>query len=139
MANEARQDPFSQYELYVCPFPNVNGGKWKVSTNGANEPEWSRDGRELFYWTDDALMTVAVESEPTFKYETPKVLLKRVPISTWSLGLSGIPWDIHPDGKRVLVLKEPGIPNKESAGKNPSKINIVLNWFEELKERVPVN
>ena len=137
MANEARQDPFSQYELYVCPFPNVNGGKWKVSTNGANEPEWSRDGRELFYWTDDALMTVAVESAPTFKYETPKVLLKRVPISTGSLGLTGIPWDIHPDGKRVLVLKEPGIPNKESAGKNPSKINIVLNWVEELKERVP--
>jgi hypothetical protein len=42
---------------------------------------------------------------------------------------------IHPDGKRFLMMKD-----VEPAGKpaeTPRKINIVLNWFEELKQRVP--
>jgi serine/threonine protein kinase/WD40 repeat protein len=138
IVNESRQDPFSQYELYVRPFPNVSGGLWKVSMSGADEPKWSWDGNELFYWTDDALMVVAVASEPTFKFGTPKVLLQRKPMGTSSMGLTGIPWDVHPDGKRFLMLKESGTPDKISAEKSPRSINIVLNWTEELKQRVPV-
>jgi hypothetical protein len=44
-------------------------------------------------------------------------------------------WDISPDGKRFLMMKEAG---SLSAGRVLLKINIVLNWFEELKRRVPV-
>ena len=44
------------------------------------------------------------------------------------------PWDISPDGKRFLMMKEAGTA---AAAEGPRKINIVLNWFEELKQRVP--
>jgi Tol biopolymer transport system component len=44
-------------------------------------------------------------------------------------------WDISPDGKRFLMVKE---PSTASSGGGPRKINIVLNWLEELKQRVPV-
>lgn len=42
-------------EIYVQPFPDVNQGRWQVSTTGGSRPLWSRDGRELFYWTDDGV------------------------------------------------------------------------------------
>ena len=43
------------------------------------------------------------------------------------------PWDIHPDGNRFLMIKTTAATVGQQA-----KINIVLNWFEELKQRVPV-
>ncbi|MFY9530200.1 MAG: hypothetical protein WBC04_09475 [Candidatus Acidiferrales bacterium] len=41
-------------------------------------------------------------------------------------------YDVSPDGQRFLMLKP-----SESAGAAPTQINVVLNWFEELKRRVP--
>jgi hypothetical protein len=48
------------------------------------------------------------------------------------------PWDIHPDGKRFLMLKPPSSAAGASMAEGPRRINIVLNWTEELKQRVPV-
>ena len=64
-----RMHPMSRAntEVYVCPFPDVNKGKWQVSTNGGNSPLWSPDGRELFYRNGDATMAVRVETEPDFQ------------------------------------------------------------------------
>jgi hypothetical protein len=47
-------------------------------------------------------------------------------------------WDVSPDGKRFLMIKEPETTDEESAPGWLRKINIVLNWFEELKQQVPV-
>ena len=57
--------------------------------------------------------------------------------------IDGILWDIHPNGKRFLMVKPPAettgeSSTEESVSEIPRKINIVLNWFEELKELVPV-
>jgi Tol biopolymer transport system component len=129
-------DESGRYEVYVRPFPNVNSDKWKVSTDGGRMPKWSRDGRELFYWTDDVLMAVSVETEPEFKPGAPKVLLKRKPIVSYSMGSPGISWDVDLDAKRFLMIK-PAVDGNESAEGPPRKINIVLNWTEELKRLVP--
>jgi amidase len=51
-------------------------------------------------------------------------------------GTDGHPWDVSPDGKRFLMIKEPR--SASSSDSSPSKINVVLNWLEELKQRVPV-
>jgi eukaryotic-like serine/threonine-protein kinase len=130
-----------QAEVYVRPFPNVDGGRWQVSTGGGNSPLWSRDGRELFYHSGDAAIAVAVKMEPAFSLETPKILFRAsyVFVSSSNQFLSSpffYPWDISPDGKRFLMIKPPGVA--ASAEEGPRKINIVLNWFEELKQRVPV-
>jgi eukaryotic-like serine/threonine-protein kinase len=125
-------------EVYVRPFPEVNqGGRWQVSTNGGNSPLWSPSGRELFYFSDAdrSVMAVAVETQQTIKLLTPKKLFLG---SQYLIGVvtPGTPWDIHPDGKRFLMMKRPEAPLSTEA--LPRKINIVLNWFEELKQRVPV-
>jgi serine/threonine protein kinase/Tol biopolymer transport system component len=121
-------------EVYVRPFPDVNKSKCQVSTSGGNSPLWSKDGRELFYRNDDSVVAVAVQTEPMFKPGKPEVLFRGtyVPLSLQDAH----PWDISPDGKRFLMMKPPASPGSAEGGLR--KINIVLNWFEELKQRVPV-
>ena len=48
-------------------------------------------------------------------------------------------WDIHPDGKRFLMIKPIALKDGEDGMSASPKIKIVLNWFEELKDRVPVH
>jgi serine/threonine protein kinase len=127
-------DESGKPEIYVRPFPEVDKGKWQISSSGGNSPLWSPDGRELFYLTgtttSDAAMRVAVETQPTFKSGKPEVLFRGTYVGFYP---SDFPWDIHPDGKRFLMMKEAGAASAEGG---PRKINIVLNWFEELKQRV---
>ncbi len=128
-------DESGQTELWVCPFPEVKKARWKVSTNGGRGPRWSIDGRELFYWADNALMVVSVETGPTFIHGTPKVQFRKTPAQTDVLGTQVISWDIHPDGERFLMLKPAEATDADSSAEPPHKINIVVNWFEELKRR----
>jgi hypothetical protein len=48
-------------------------------------------------------------------------------------------WDISPDGKRFLLVKEAESADRESTQGGPRRINVVVNWLEELKQRVPVD
>jgi eukaryotic-like serine/threonine-protein kinase len=116
-------------EIYVRPFPEVNKGKWQVSNSGGVFPLWSRDSRELFYHSGDSMLAVAVQTEPTFKCGKP------VPLFRWTY--VAYSWDVSPDGKRFLMVKDAVATGKPIA-EAPRKINIVVNWFEELKQRVPV-
>jgi serine/threonine protein kinase len=121
-----------QGEVYVRPFPEVNKGRWPISTSGGDVPLWSPDGRELFYRNGDSVLAVLVQTEPEFKAGKPEVLFqgKYVPREE-----SARPWDISPDGKRFLMMK-----STQSASAPLTlqpRITIVLNWFEELKQRVP--
>ncbi len=52
-------------ELYVRPFPKGQG-RWRISTNGARQARWRRDGKELFYIEEDTLVAVGVKTQPTF-------------------------------------------------------------------------
>jgi serine/threonine-protein kinase len=123
-------DASNQSEIYVRPFPEVNKGKWQVSTGGGEDPLWSHDGRELFYRNGSSIIAVDVQTEPIFKALKSKILFQGAVSSN-----GGHRWDLSPDGKRFLMLKEAGTAASAAAG--PRKINIVLNWFEELKQRVP--
>jgi len=63
-----------RFEIYVSPFSNTDVGrpsqtlpKYLVSTGSARAPRWRRDGKEIFYWSDDShkLMAVPVRAEAT--------------------------------------------------------------------------
>ena len=115
-------------EIFVQPFP-LTGAIHQVSREGADDPIWSRDGTELFYRTGAQLIAVAFRTTPTFGFSNPQVL----PISV--IG-NGRQYDVMPDGQRFLITIPADQANSD--GPNQPQINIVLNWFEELKERVPV-
>jgi serine/threonine-protein kinase len=117
-----------RYETYVQPYPRP-GGKWQISTEGGTEPVWNPNGRELFYRSGDKMMAVEISTQPRFSAGKPKVLFA----GRYQPSPSPVPaanYDVSPDGQRFLMLKP-----SESA--EPTQINVVLNWFEELKRRVP--
>jgi serine/threonine protein kinase/Tol biopolymer transport system component len=117
-----------RYEVYVQPYPGP-GRKLQISTEGGTEPVWNRNGRELFYRNGDKMMAVDIGTQSGFAAGKPRMLFEgryeRSPATSPN-------YDVSPDGQRFLMLKA---DEKEVAA--PTQINVVLNWFEELKRRVP--
>ena len=104
------------------------GGKWQISPEGGREVLWNRNGRELFYRNGNKMMAVPITTQPGFSAGTPKVLFE----GAYQTRPETTPnYDASPDGQRFLMLKS----DEQSAG--PTQINVVLNWFEELKQKVP--
>ena len=122
------------WEIFVRPFPNVTEGRQQVSTAGGRHPLWARNGEELFYLepgTLPRLMAVPVQTGSTFDRGSPQ------PLFVWDYRFGGFSrrYDVSPDGQRFLVIKAGA---DEAAGDvHAPQIHVVLNWFEELKARVP--
>ena len=120
-------DESGRFEVYVQPYPGP-GGKWQVSTDGGTEPVWNRNGRELFYRQGDKMMAVDVTTQSGFSAGKPKMLFE----GAYQLTPVTFPnYDVSPDGQRFLMLK----PSEQEQA--PTRIDVVLNWFEELKQKVP--
>jgi Tol biopolymer transport system component len=126
-------DESGRYEIYAQPFPGP-GSKYQISTEGASEMIWARNG-ELFYrigGNREKLMVVEIQTQPTLILGKPRLLsegnyVTNAPSFSPNYAVSG-------DGQRFLMLKA----NDQQAGGAPKQINIVQNWFEELKQKVPV-
>jgi len=117
-----------QYEIYIRSFPNVEEGKWQISRDGGTGPVWAHRGQELFYRNGEAMMVVGIKTAPTFTAGSPVVLF----LGRYTTGGQIVNYDISPDGQRFLMIKE---ADDEGQG----QINVVLNWFEELKRLVPTD
>ena len=114
-------------EIHVMPFLG-SGEKLTISTEGGNEPVWSRNGRELFYRSGDAMMAVEVTTSPLLSAGRPRRLFERpyeVSSALWP------DYDVSTDGQRFLLVKM--IESFDA----PAQINVVLDWSEELKRLVP--
>ncbi|MEE8349995.1 MAG: hypothetical protein V3R94_10510, partial [Acidobacteriota bacterium] len=121
-----RSSESGRNEIYVRPFPTT-GAKWQISTEGGDEAVWARSGNELFYRSGNKMMAVDINAEPTFTHGTPQLLFEgEYP----SIGTRAA-YDVTPDGRRFLMVRE-----SEEAS-TVTQLNVVLNWFEELKRLVP--
>ncbi len=113
-------------EVYLQPYPGP-GPKTLISSGWSYEPLWSPDGRELFYRQEGGhrMMAVTVETNPQLKVGKPRLLFEGSYFS--KRGGYPISYDIAPDGRFLMIMADPA----------PTRLNIVLNWFEELKRLVP--
>jgi Tol biopolymer transport system component len=118
-----------RYEIYVQPYPGPGGGKWQISAEGGTEPVWNPNGRELFYRSGGKMMAVDIATQPSFAVGKTRMLFEGEYVPTPAT-LSN--YDVSPDGQRFLMLKP-----SEQEQTAPTQINVVLNWFEELKQKVP--
>jgi dipeptidyl aminopeptidase/acylaminoacyl peptidase len=123
-------DESGRGEVYVQPYPGP-GAKWPISTDGGSEPVWNRNGRELFYRSGNRMMAVDISTQPGFSAGRPKLLFEGLYLPT---PVQSPNYDVSPDGQRFLMVKP--ITADESA---PTQINVVLNWFDELKRVAPAN
>jgi Tol biopolymer transport system component len=121
-------DESGRFEIYVQSYPGP-GGKWQISTEGGTEPVWNPNGRELFYRSSDKMMAVDIATQPSFTSGKPRMLFEGPYIPAAGTNPN---YDVSPDGQRFLMIKP-----SESAEAAQTQINVVLNWFEELKQKVP--
>ena len=126
-SNESNQD-----EIYVRPFPSGDG-RWPISNGGGTQPVWARNGRELFYRHGNTLLSVPVETRATFSAGTPTTVFEGSYFSP-PVGLSGRTYEVSPEAQRFLMIKDAPAGDPSAA---PASIDVVLNWFEELKRLLP--
>jgi serine/threonine-protein kinase len=121
-----------RFEIYVRPFPNINDGRWQVSTTGGTRPLWARNGKELFFldFTSSTLMSATVATAPVFTVTNVTKLLDYTPYNGVDAGRT---YDVAADGRRFLVIKLTAGQTQNA----PQSITVVQNWSEELKRRVP--
>jgi serine/threonine-protein kinase len=121
--------------VFVEPFP-ATGAKYEVGSGGARTPLWSPDGRELYYHDQPSnrFNVVDVRTEPSFSTGRPTTL----PIQGTIHPVAQRNYDVTPDGKQLIVVLPASPSGSASARAEAPQITVVLNWFEELKARVPV-
>src|SRR5205823_6671049 len=104
-------------EVYVQPFPPT-GEKWQVSSNGGGGPQWRGDGRELFFGTNDAALSVDIDTTGRFNAGATKTLFPTPPRAASAV--------VTADGQRILF----GMPADDEP---TTSFTIVLNWSEGLE------
>ena len=120
-------------EVYIRPFPNVEGGKWQLSNGGGRAPLWNRNGRELFYVNAGREMMVAPitpvgaapgigDRKALFKLKDEWYLTERENYT---------PYDIAPDGKRFLMAR-----SVQTGMTQLAPLIFIDNWFAELKQKL---
>jgi len=121
-----------QHQIYVRPFPDVNAGRWQISSGGGIRPRWAPSGRELFYIDgENTLSAVPVQATTRFSAGNPTKLFGLRSLSAFS---NGWPYDISRDGQRFIAIKS-APPQSQPANETPASMVVVLNWLEELKTR----
>lgn len=120
--------------IYVEPYP-ATGVKHQLVPKGAGEPHqplWSPDGRQLFYNPGPGRFeSVTVTTHPVFAFGNPVAVPRPFPGAS---PLTRRPYDITPDGRFLSAI---AAGQSESGRLTAPQIQVVLNWFEELRARVP--
>jgi len=117
-----------RFEVYVRPFPGAGASLQQVSADGGTEPVWANSGQELFYANRAReLVSVQVTGDPTFAVGQQEVLF---PGAGYLLGEGQASFDVSADDQRFLMVAGSGVASG-------SEIVWIVNWAEELKERVP--
>jgi eukaryotic-like serine/threonine-protein kinase len=107
--------------VYVQSFPS-SGGKWQISLGGGTNPQWRRDGKELYYWAGNKLMAVEVKAGATFERGVPSALFE-----ARRAGAFGLDHAVTHDGQLFLISN----PVAEAAA---TRITVVFNWMADLKK-----
>jgi hypothetical protein len=109
----------------VRRYPSLDAAV-RISPNGAAEPVWAKDGRELFYLEDDKLMRVRVgpDTKARFAYEAPVILVEK------SFRRVGQPpsFDVAADGRLLMLGQVPAGPSVP--------IEVIVNWRDRVATRV---
>lgn len=104
------------FEIYVQSFPE-RARKTRVSPTGGLRPRWSRNGRELYYLADGAMMVVPIDTSQQLSIGEPRVLFRR--------SLPG-DYDVTADG-RFLILEEQQSPLETFP------LTATVNWLDVLR------
>jgi Tol biopolymer transport system component len=121
----------SAYFVFVEPFPRT-GAKYQVTTTATSTPVWSADGRQIFFAFSDRVMAADISTAPEFRFGQPVAWKSEGSLAS---GASLRNFDVTPDGKRLLLLTPP--PSPDGRAFDADQLYVVVNWFEELRAKLP--
>jgi serine/threonine-protein kinase len=127
------------WQVYLTSFPGP-GPKRMISTVGGLRPIWSPNGRQLYFSNKGKMMAVDVLTEGDLGVSAPREMFDLDPFD-WGDNYTRPNWDISPDGKHFLMTRWVEHPWKEEAKDVRTggyHLNIITDFFSELKEKVPV-
>ena len=124
----AVDNPSGNTGIFVEPFPST-GAKYRISSRGL-QPLWSPDGKQLFYSTA-GLFVVTITTARGFEFSSPVQIPRPFQFSGPSAART---YDIMPNGQQFIGVVSSG---QGQAGVS-AQIQVVLNWFEELKRLAPL-
>ena len=116
-------------EIYLRPFPNVGGGRWQLSTDGGTEPIWSTTGRELYFRDTERATILAVDLAQGPGAATSRTVTRLPAADDFEVNPRNRLFDVSRDG-RFLMIQRAGTTDVSG------DLVIVLNWFQELREKV---
>jgi Tol biopolymer transport system component/predicted Ser/Thr protein kinase len=121
-----QSDETGRYEVYIQAFPEPHG-KFQISANGGQYPQWGAGGRELFYVSQDnklmaASLTIGADSVE------PSVPRELFPLPAVDIGWC--PYDATSDGQRFLV--------RTTTAQAGQPLTVIVNWPALLKKRAAV-
>ena len=102
-------------QVYVRAYPG-SAAKWQVSADGGTEPQWSKDGRELFYRAGDALMAAAVDTRGRFRVTSRAQLFT----GRFMTNPFRTNYDVSRDGRRFVVIR---------SGEAAAQLVALMNWL----------
>ena len=106
-------------EVYVRPYL-AEGASQPVSLRGGVEPRWSPSGSELIYRSGTRIMSIAVQTVPTFKVIGAAHVVFSGPFDFSQEDN----WAPSPDGSFIMVKADP------TTGR---QFRVVFNWFDEVR------
>ena len=117
-------------DVFIQSYPDARQKRVKVSPAHGSEPMWTQGGRELVYREGDKVMAVTIDLA-TGASGPPRVLFSGpYPDNPgWTRPRT---YDVTADGERFLLTKLPGQQPRP-------RVTVVLNWFDELRAKVPNN
>jgi hypothetical protein len=74
------------------------------------------------------MMVADIRAGSPFQAGPPRTLFESGPASTSPVRS----YDVYPDGQHLIMAKDDELPDQRV-----TRLNLVLNWFEELKRRAP--
>jgi serine/threonine-protein kinase len=127
-----QSDDSGRNEIFVRPYPEVEAGRWQISTGGGTHPAWSPAGGEIFFQAlggKFTLMSVPFTDAGNFEAGTPREVFS----GPYYSGI-GRSYDVSPDGRQFVVLRD-----RAAAGDGgpPARVAVVLNWTDELDRLLP--
>jgi serine/threonine protein kinase/Tol biopolymer transport system component len=124
-------------QIYVQPFPPA-AAKYQVPHDGnSHHPVWSPDGKELFFVPGNGMLdVVSISTQPSLTFGPP-VRAPRAGFSTLP-GNAVRTYDILPDGQHFIGTV-PAVQAQAGPVARPAapQIQVMLNWFEDVKQRAP--
>ena len=116
-------DLSGEWQVYVRPFPGPGSAR-QISVEGADEPIWAGNGREIFFRHGNKVLAVEVRTQPDFQASSPRLLFEATYVGQ---DFGAQMYDAFPDWSGFIFVRQNTDPSTKKT------LNVVFNWFEELR------